>query len=230
MQPTDSLVRAPHYRLLLEEGAVFEERAGTAMAISFGGSRKDETDQARNLGLADLTPLPRLGFKGRDCIAWAQSQGLEVSGENNRARPQQDGALAARLSDGEILILSDLAGEDDILRRLQDTWSLDGAPGCYLVPRYDTYAWFQVTGVHAAAMFAKLCAVDLRPHRFPVGGIAQTSLARMTGIIIRADHGQTLAYHLLFDSASADYLWPCLRDAMAEFGGAPIGLTALQAL
>jgi sarcosine oxidase subunit gamma len=37
-------------------------------------------------------------------------------------------------------------------------------------------------------------------------------------------------FHLLADSASADYLWEALLDAMAEFGGAPVGLAALRSL
>jgi hypothetical protein len=34
----------------------------------------------------------------------------------------------------------------------------------------------------------------------------------------------------LGDSASAEYLWDCLNDAMAEFDGAPVGLAALRGL
>ena len=34
------------------------------------------------------------------------------------------------------------------------------------------------------------------------------------------------AYHLPFDSVSAEYLWRILLDAMAEFDGAPVGRDA----
>ncbi len=37
-------------------------------------------------------------------------------------------------------------------------------------------------------------------------------------------------YHLLADCAAVEYLWDCLLDAMAEFHGAPVGLTALRRL
>ena len=37
-------------------------------------------------------------------------------------------------------------------------------------------------------------------------------------------------YHLLADCAAVEYLWDCLLDAMAEFDGQPVGLTALRAL
>lgn len=32
------------------------------------------------------------------------------------------------------------------------------------------------------------------------------------------------------DSAAAGYIWMCLLDAMAEWGGAAVGLTALRGL
>ena len=78
-------------------------------------------------------------------------------------------------------------------------------------------------------LFLKICAVDLRPHKFADLSIAQTSVARLSAIVIRDDRGGTLGYHLLADSASAAYLWDCLIDAMAEFDGGPLGLTALRA-
>ncbi len=42
--------------------------------------------------------------------------------------------------------------------------------------------------------------------------------------------GAMPGYHLLFDSASAVYLWRVLLDAMAEFDGAPVGRGALIVL
>ena len=79
-------------------------------------------------------------------------------------------------------------------------------------------------------MFAKLCAVDLRPAKFADLSIAQTSVARLSAIVIRDDRADSLAYHLLADSASAAYLWECLFDAMTEFDGRPVGLTAVRSL
>jgi sarcosine oxidase subunit gamma len=100
----------------------------------------------------------------------------------------------------------------------------------YPMPRAESHAWFIVAGERAPAMFAKLCGVDLRPHRFALGSIAQTSLAKMSAIVIRADLGDAPAFHVLADSASAEYLWGCLVDAMAEFAGAPVGWAAVRRL
>ncbi len=104
------------------------------------------------------------------------------------------------------------------------------SPRGYPVPRRHTHFWFLATGSHATAMFAKICGVDLRPGKFEVGRIAQTSIARMNTVAVRDDQGDVPAYHLLGDSASGAYLWNCLIDAMSEFDGAPVGLAALQAI
>ena len=62
--------------------------------------------------------------------------------------------------------------------------------------------------------------------------LAQRGVVHLSqrGIILRQDFGQILGFHLLADSASADYLWDCLQDAMIEFDGGPIGLAVLRGL
>ncbi len=116
--------------------------------------------------------------------------------------------------------------------RLAEAWTAGETPPPrgYPVPRQDSHAWFLVTGGHAAAMFAKLCAVDLRPAKFAVGRIAQTMLAEVSAIVVRDDRGGVPAYHLLADSAAAEYLWDCLLDAMTEFDGRPAGWSAVRDL
>lgn len=160
------------------------------------------------LVLTDRSPLPRSGFKGADTAPWLAAQGLVFGDAHNRAYPQADGSLIARLSPGEFLIL----GSD----RLDGEWSWEAELGlCFPVPRRDSHCWFHLSGAQVPDLFAKLCGIDLRRHKFADGAIAQTSVARLNGIVIR----QGDDYHLLADSASAAYLWGCLMDAMEEFGG-----------
>ncbi len=234
LAPEDMSPRSPIYRQLVERGAEFAEIAGAACAMDFGGDLEADVALARSLAICDLSALPRAGFKGREARSWAGAQGLAISPDNNFSVIQEDGALVARLADSEILILSDLACESGLCAAITEAWSPDPDPGVYPVPRGDTNCWFMISGVHADAMFAKLCGVDLRPHKFPNLAIAQTSIARLNGIVIRADladsPGDCLAYHFLTDSASAGYTWMCLLDAMAEWGGATVGLAALREL
>ncbi len=234
VQATDFSVRSFHYRALTTAGARFTELAGAAMVADYGADIDTEKAQAQKLGLADLSTLPRTGFKGREAIAWLGKQGLQIEDTNNRAYSQEDGSLIARLADSEAVVLGSLDGSGDRCAALNEACETEQQAAavmrCFHVPRQDGSAWFLLTGAHVSAMFAKICAVDLRLHKFPNGSIAQTSMARMNGIAIRQDISDTPAFHVVFDSASADYLWKCLLDAMAEFGGAPVGHKAILAL
>ncbi len=222
--------RSPVYRRLAAAGARFAALGDAAVAESFA-EPAHEAERARRLALADLSPVGRIGFKGPSALDWLHAQGVTIGEEDNRAWRQADGALAARLAPTEAVIL-DSVHAPGAAARLAAAWSIDAA-GSHLVHRRDAVAWFVVTGAAAAAMFAKLCAVDLRPHRFPPGGVAQSVAARLAAIIVRPPDGAAdapPAFHLLAEGASGAYLWDCLVDAMAEFDGGLIGLAAVRGI
>jgi sarcosine oxidase, subunit gamma len=222
------------YRRLAAAGAEFAEVNGGAVAMRYPARAEGETATARRMGLADLSVLSHGGFKGRGTVEWLTAQGLTIGTDSNKAYVQAGGELAARLAPTEIFLLDSLQAGGQLISRLNTAWQW--APSTprpqqgYPMPRQDSHAWFMATGEKAAEMFAKICGVDLRPRHCPVGTIAQTSVAKMNAIVIRADLGGTLAYHLLADIASAEYLWTCVEDAIAEYDGGIVGLTALRSL
>jgi sarcosine oxidase, subunit gamma len=221
-------------RVLQKAGARFAPIGDAAIAVDFGKPLDAEIAQSRRLALADLSVLPRTGFKGTGTVEWLTNQRLLIGPDSNRAYPQAGGELAARLAPTEIFLLDSLAGTGELVRRLNGAWSWGNETPRTLIgypmPRAESHAWFTIAGEQAPAMFAKICGVDLRLHRFAVGSIAQTSLAKMSAIVIRVDLGGVPAFHVLADSASAEYLWSCLRDAMTEFVGAPVGWAAIRHL
>ncbi|MDH3715740.1 MAG: sarcosine oxidase [Gammaproteobacteria bacterium] len=219
--------RSMLYRTLLNHGAVFASIGDSAIAAHFG--RDDEARAARQLGISDLSPLPRTGFKSKNTVAWLEKQGVAIPERPNRSTVQNDGSLVARLSNDEHVILASLGGSG-LPARLDEAWQIDTSRMCYRMPRAHSYTWLAVTGEHSGTMFSKVCGVDLRLHKFPLGEIAQTSLARINALIIRADMGSTAAFYVLADSASAEFLWMCLIDAMQEFTGIPVGVDALRTL
>ena len=166
LAPTERTGRSSIYRELAALGAEFGEVNGMACALRCGGAPEAEAERAQALAICDLSALPRSGYKGRAAVTWVVGQGVTVSEANNMTAWQDDGACAARLADTEVLLLSDLAAESGLCARLAAAWSPDPDPGAYPVPRADTNCWFLISGRHAAAMFAKLCGVDLRPHKF----------------------------------------------------------------
>ena len=229
MDPASQLRRSLVYRQLAEAGAVFDLATGGAVAMHYSDP-DEEAETARRLGVADLSVLARAGFKGPGASQWLAAQGVVLHGVNEAAA-QQDGSLAARLGPDDILLLGGL-DDANALEHLPQAWAQSGGDALrgYPVPRRDSHAWFVLTGEFAADMFAKLCAVDLRPRSFANHRITQTSVARANAIVIRADLAATPGFHLLVDSSMADYYLPVLLDAMSEFGGGLVGYQALQAL
>jgi len=231
--PSPGSRRSFVHRVLQQAGARFERVGDGLVAMEFERP-DDEVAQARKMGIADLSVLPRTGFKGAGTVEWLTSQGLKIGADSNVAYRQSGGELAARLAPTEIFLVDDLVATGRLVAQLNGAWSWGNEKPRKLIgypmPRSESHAWFAVTGEKSPAMFAKICGIDLRPQHFPNGRIAQTSLAKMSGIIFRADLGCAPAYYVLADSASAEYLWGCLMDAMEEFSGAPVGLLALRQL
>ena len=218
------------YRRLESAGAWFAEVGGAAVAARFGDTAS-EVETARRLGLADLSPLPRVGFKGAGAMDWLAERGVTIDGSRpNWSWRQSDGSLAIARSNTESLILSNLSGNRYLCDRLESESNEGMEARVYVLPRYDGLFWFALTGSRAAECMAKVCGVDLRPSSFVDGAVAQTSVAGLTTTVVRCDIGIENAFYLLGDSASAEYFWDALLDAMREFRGGAVGLWSLQAL
>ena len=217
--------RSPLRRRLEAEGAAWGDLGDVAVAETIG-----DAAPSGGIAIVDLSPLPRLGFKGRGTIPAMQSRGITVEATPNRAFRQPDGGLCLVLAPGEVILLSNLAGDGERLAQLESGWRIEDEERTYPLPRRDSHAWLAVAGQAAPEMFAKLCAIDLRRDKFPDLAIAQTSIAKMSAILTRGDIGADPVFHLLVDSAAALYFCDCLLDAADEFGGRIVGLKALQKL
>ncbi len=171
------------------------------------------------LTLVTLSDLPRLGFKGRGTLDAMKARGFFVDATPNRAYRQADGSLCMVLAPGEVFLLAAPHGDGGRFEALLHDWRIEDEERTYPLLRRDSHAWFAVIGNNASEFFARLCGVDLRPRAFPDLSIAQTSLAKLNAIILRADVGDMPVFHVLADSASADYLQHCLADAAGEFDG-----------
>lgn len=218
-EPRAFLRRTP----LLEEGGLrtarWRDLADAAIADSVPGDKNTV-----RVAIADLSPLPRLGFKGRGTIEAMKKRGVTVEATPNRAYRQGDGGLCLVLAPGEVILLSNLEGEGGKFNDWQRDWRIEDEERTYPLLRRDSHAWFAVSGSDASLIFSKICAIDMRPKSFADLSIAQTSVARMSAIIVRADLGNRAFYHVLADSAAALYFCSALLDAAAEFGGRLVGL------
>ncbi len=121
VRPSAYTRRSFLYRKLAAAGANFGEVYGAAVAMDFGDPA-GEAAVARNMGLADISPLPHTGFKGAGVVDWLRRQGVEVSEEPNWAPAQAGGGLALRQAQAEVMILGDLSGDGGSPERLKQAW------------------------------------------------------------------------------------------------------------
>ncbi len=215
--------RTPLRRVFDTAGAKWQPMGDSAVAVSVG-----TTGTAPKLAIVDLTPLSRIGFKGRGTIDAMKKRGVTVEATPNRAYEQSDGGLCLVLAPGEIILLSNLNGDGAAFDAMMSNWRLEDEERTYPLLRRDSHAWFVLSGAQTPNLLAKICAVDLRPNKFPNLSIAQTSVAKMSAIVVRADIQGQIAYHLLADSAAALYFLTCLLDAAHEFGGQIAGLNTIR--
>ena len=231
--PTKIARRSPLLHGHRVNNASFSAIGGSCLVESYSckAGIKNEITQSQSLAICDLTTLPRTGFKGSGALAWLHDQGFDLPVRPNLAIPRPNGSLIAKLSDQEVLILSDIFSlSTDVInldnKSLEDHSELSRRT--YVLPRGDSHCWLAVIGSKASEMFSKICAVDLRTHKFSSGSIAQTSLAKVNSIIIRNDLGNTPCFYILSDISSTEFLWDCILDAMQEYQGTPVGVLALQ--
>lgn len=227
LTPDSHSRRSQLYRWHIDNGAEFIEYGGQVVVGNYG-DQNAEAATARQLGICDLSTLQRHGITGSGAANWLQKQSFRVPTSANESTEQANGDCLARLSDTEFLLLANplVAGRESAA----GPWVDIAETHAYGLPRRDSHCWFAITGSRAAEMFSTICGVDLRAHKFSVGAVAQTSVARVNAIVLQQLLGTAPCFYLLSDAAFAEYLWDCVLDSMHEFAGTATGLPALQAL
>jgi len=140
--------RSPLRRKLQAAGAEWRKLDDIAVA--------DTVDEAAAGGIviADLSPFPRLGFKGRGTVPAMQARGIAVEATANRAFRQTDGGLCLVLAPGEVILLSNLNGDGERLTQLEADWRIEDEERTYPLSRRDSHAWLAVAGEALPEMFA----------------------------------------------------------------------------
>jgi glycine cleavage system aminomethyltransferase T len=86
------------------------------------------------------------------------------------------------------------------------------------------FAAMTLVGPRAREVFARFCALDLRPAVAPVRALRPGSIGRQPGVLICEAENR---YLFLFGWATGEYMWSVVTDAGEHLGGRPIGVDAL---
>ena len=211
------------YRYKLSKNAIYKE-FNDGSIVSRYDSISEEKKYFQSLALCDLTPVKRIGFKGDDTIKWLTSLGIKLPKASNTCIEIDGGNLVAKLSSNEFLFMDTLSNKNSICDLLVGKWQLKKGRLCYQLFRQHSHCCFLISGKYASLALSKLCGVDLKSDVFKIGSVAQTSVARLSSIIIYRKTNEVDSFYLLSDISSSEYLWKCILDSMSEFKGTSIGI------
>jgi glycine cleavage system aminomethyltransferase T len=215
----NAVARPPAEHLAASAGAVFEERDGWNVAVSFGDTDAERALRASSVGFADVSHLGKIEVQGD--VAAITGHDLTL-GTALRA----EGAWWCPYSAQRAVVLCSPADTAALRDRLAAAAA--NAPGlASVVDTTTSQGAMAIVGPLARETFARFTAIDLRPHVTPPEAFRPGSVARTGGAILCEGPDR---YLMLFGAALGQYVWTLVADAAGHLGGGPIGLDALEPL
>jgi len=170
-----------------------------------------------DLGLCDLSILPKFGIKGPGAVAWVREQGINVPDVTCGASPIEGGGWVVRSGGDEVFIEGTLQGEP--VSRLVAALKENTPPHCYRIERQE--ATFLTLGARVHDALLQTCGVDLAKE--PTDRAIYTRVAGVSAAIVVEEQFGHRAYRLWVDYTYASYLWEQLAEIMNELGGGVVG-------
>jgi glycine cleavage system aminomethyltransferase T len=203
-------------------GARYEARDGWNVAVGFGAAPEQEAAAAaQTAGWADVSHLGKLEIQGPADSLERIASACDAAVDLGWAARAGD-AWWCPMTRTRLLVI----GAGAALReRLND--AVAAADGATLVDVTTNFAAITLAGPLSREVFARFCALDLRPARTPARALRPGSIGRQPGILICEAEDR---YLFLFGWAIGEYMWSTVTDAGGHLGGRPIGVDALPAL
>ena len=121
--------------------------------------------------------------------------------------------------------------EQQCLEKIQDPSTCATREACaHLTDLSSALTAIQLVGPASRDLLSKLTSLDLVPSQFPDLRCAQASIAKVHGLLIRADIGSHLTYEIYCRREFGEYMWETVHDAGQEFGAVPFGLATQRLL
>jgi glycine cleavage system aminomethyltransferase T len=190
-----AVARSPMEGQAVAAGAHMELRDGWNVAVAYDAGERERLE--RTVGWADVSHLTKLEITQAADL----EPGLATRGH---------GAWWCRVTRDRALVIGDPGVREHVERPIEVTTAL---------------AALTIAGPLAREVFARFCALDLRPQAMPLRGFRPGSVARTPGYVLREDADRFL---MLFGWALGEYMWTVVADAAEVLGGGPVGVDALD--
>lgn len=190
--------RSPLAAATAAAGASFEIRDGWELVTRFAEPAVEAQACRERVAWADVSHIRKLELQG-------------TAEQLAAARPQQGAWLA--LTPQRALLLE---GE-----------SIPDLEGVHVLDVTSQLGALRIAGPLARELFARFCALDLRPHATSPGALRPGSVARTPGYVLCEAPDR---YLMLFGAAYATYVWEVVCDAGTHLGGRAVGVDALSSM
>jgi sarcosine oxidase subunit alpha len=210
-------------------GARLVERGGWQLVAAYRSPEQEAEAARTSLGVADVSSDSKIRLRGPGVAAVAHllaSDGV-APGPRGVARLLGGQVLACRLTDDHLLLLagaSGLAALAQLLAEytrdqtvLQDDATSAAAGFCLIGPRW-------------AELLRRLTSLDVGPQCLPVPGCAETSLAGVEALLVRANELSLPSVRVYIPWDLGEYVWERMMQVGREFSLTPMGLEALALL
>ncbi len=210
------VARTPLHAWHQAHGAQFREQDGWQIVTAYSGAESEAAAARAGLGVADISAVPKLAFRGPGVSVLARS--LVVDGAElpcGRVASLGGSGLACRLTDDHLLVLSaTLPGRSDVL-----AFDVTSA-----------YAGFALIGPRWDDCLRRLTHLDMRSTAFPINSCAETALCGVEALLVRPPAGALPAAQLYVAWDMGEYVWERVLQAGRDVPITPLGQEALALL
>ena len=213
---------SPVHHKMIERGASLVSVSGWHLAEHFGDPDQEAIRVRSNVGLSDLSSLPKWEIKGNELSKWAGIIFADDIPEPG-CIARTDSGYVSRVSRNHAFFI---LNKTDIpvpapLR------SENFPAGClHVLDRTDGFGGFLLCGPKANAILRRLTSLDLREATFPNLSCAFGPMAAIRVLLVRKDRAGLPAYEIFFSREYGEYFWDAVLAAGKEFQLVPFGSLA----
>jgi heterotetrameric sarcosine oxidase gamma subunit len=202
----------------------FVEQEGWQVVQWFSSVEQEIAAARQRVALCDQSQRAKLTIEGEAAGALLEARDLAVNGGLKTV----EGHLY-RLRPDRFFISLDERNAAAAVRRLDD---MAQAATSLITVTEVTHANAELwlIGPHSAELLGRLCSLDFYASQFPNGAAKQSSVAKITQLIIRQDRGGLPAYALIGPRSLASYLWQTIFEAGKDLGLQLMGNIAFEQL